>query len=794
MNDPGHIPPPVKLWHVIALAVMLGPIVLKTMVGYDALPWWGTDPTVAYAPMVTLTPARSVLLDIVSMAGALVLLASGVGLSGWRSVAMVAMALIGAGRAAIDGSAHAFSWCSAFVACATLATVGRQDLLRRASAALLVGCIVAWVGKGAAQLLIEHPITVANFRENKEMILRSQGWTVGSSNALAFERRLMQAEATGWFAMSNVFASVCAGCLAFCAAGLARVLGGRGEARSEERSASNSLILVLAAGATMSLSGVLMSGSKGGLAAAGLAIVLAAIVAVLGRVKSFEPSTRIKRIAGSLAVASVLGVLALVAVRGAIGERVGELSILFRWFYLVGAARTFEAHPLMGVGVEHFREAYMLFKPPISPEEVTSPHSVFFDMAACLGLAGFAVVGMLLWSAARAGVGLVAGEPSESKVMEEREPIERSAWMIVFVTAAVVVFASVVIESELYAIDVALVRLASAVGWLVLARVLITGAGSRMIRPACAAAGIVLLAHAQIEVSAISILSCGWVFAMIGLAAAGTTDTPKQLGRGAAVAARVIIGLALAVVIAAAGRASSTLLAQEAALHKAAGVFAPLTLKLQEIRDAIAAGERNPELLKSARTLERQIQDGVGPASQMLDGAGRSFEVVRLRADLRLRAFVTAGPRDGVVPPEIAAGMIETCVRADGEAERLDTAAAWGWAGGLWVAIAERLPTERATPAVRQGRLGLVPATRAEAAARGLAALELATQLDPHGLTWALAAFRAADASGDSQAVAKWAAEALRRNEITRLDPLRGLSAEQKSKIERVVRRGTGGS
>jgi hypothetical protein len=743
MNDPGQTPPPVKLWHLIALAVMLGPIVLKTMVGYDALPWWGTDPTVAYAPMVTLTPARSVLLDTVSMAGALVLLASGVGLSGWRSVAMVALALIGAGRAAYDGSAQAFSWCSAFMACATLATVGRQDLLRRASAALLVGCIVAWVGKGAAQLLIEHPITVANFRENKEMILRSQGWTVGSSNALAFERRLMQAEATGWFAMSNVFASVCAGCLAFCAAGLARVLGGRGEARSEERSASNSLILVLAAGATMSLAGVLMSGSKGGLAAAGLAIALAAIVAVLGRVKSFEPSVRIKRIAGTMAVASVLGVLALVAVRGAIGERIGELSILFRWFYLVGAARTFEAHPLMGVGVEHFREAYMLFKPAISPEEVTSPHSVFFDMAACLGLAGFAVVGMLLWSAARAGVGLVAAERSESKVVEEREPIERSAWMIVFVTAAIVVFASVVIESELYAIDVALVRLASALGWLVLARVLITGAGSRMIRPACAAAGIVLLAHGQIEVSAISILSCGWVFAMIGLAAAGTTDTPKQFGRSGA-AAKVLVGIGLVSVLIAAGRASSTLLAQEAALHRAAGVFAPLTLKLQEIRDAMAAGERNPELLKSARTLERQIQDGVGPASQMLDGAGRSFEVVRLRADLRLRALVAAGPRDGIVPPEIAAGMIETCVRADGEAERLDTAASWGWAGGLWVAIAERLPTERTTPAVRQGRLGVVPSTRAEAAARGLAALELATQLDPHGLTLALAAFRAA--------------------------------------------------
>jgi hypothetical protein len=413
-------------------------------------------------------------------------------------------------------------------------------------------------------------------------------------------------------------------------------------------------------------------------------------------------------------------------------------------------------------------------------------------MAACLGLAGFAVVGMLLWSAARAGVGLVAGEPNESKITEERQPIERSAWLIVFVTAAIVVFASVLIESELYAIDVALVRLASAVGWLALARVLITGAGSRIIRPACAAAGIVLLAHAQIEVSAISILSCGWVFAMIGLGAAGTTDTPRQFGRGGG-AVKVIIGIGLVSILFAAGRTSSTLLTQESSLHKAAGVFAPLTLKLQEIRDAIAAGERNPELLKTARMLERQIQDGVGPASEMLDAAGRSFEVVRLRADLRLRALVATGPRDGVVPPEIAAGMIETCVQADGEAERLDTAAAWGWAGGLWVAIAERLPTERTAEPVREGRLGVVPATRAEASARGLAALELATKLDPHGLTWALAAFRAAEALGDSQAIAKWAAEALRRNELTRLDPLRSLSAEQKAKIERVVQRGTGG-
>src|SRR5690606_11618084 len=95
---------------------------------------------------------------------------------------------------------------------------------------------------------------------------------------------------------------------------------------------------------------------------------------------------RLGRLGGWVAIAAVGSALVAVAARGVAGEKIGELSLLFRWFYLQGSARIIAEHPWLGVGPAGFRDAYLLAKPALSPEEVTSPHSVVFDWMSTLGV------------------------------------------------------------------------------------------------------------------------------------------------------------------------------------------------------------------------------------------------------------------------------------------------------------------------------------------------------------------------------------------------------------------------
>lgn len=806
------VEPVVRARHVALLCLMLGPMLLCTMVGYDALPWWGADPTVAYTPMVTLTPARSVLLDCLSMVGALGLLMSRIGPGGesgpgrrWAWL-LVFLAVVGAARAVADGSEQGVSWAAAFVSCATLAAVGRRDELGRIAAALLMGCCVAWAGKGIVQLLVEHPLTVENFRQNKEAVLAAQGWSPGSANALAFERRLVQAEASGWFALANVYAAACAGCLAFFAGAAANLVAGvfggartlaRERGRNEDVARSARWVwTALIAGMACSAAGVIMSGSKGGLAAAGLAVALAAIVFVVSRARRLpvgelhapgssansqpnsptnsptEPaSRRLGSIGGVLGIACVLGVLSLVAVRGAIGERIGELSVLFRWFYLEGAARAFAAHPLAGVGVEGFRDAYMLFKPPLSPEEVTSPHSIFFDVAACLGLAGFAVIALLLWCAGRAGRAILTygvAHPPAQDTSSHAEGIDQSLWLIPALTATLVTFAAIWIEMDVYTAEAALVRLVGLAAWIGLARML-TLPGmmptSVPLRAGAACAAIVLLAHAQIEMSAVAIVSCGWVFSAIGLGAgsrsgevpAATTSGdvgPLRLARWAA-------GIALGIIIGVGVVRFTSMWREERAMARAAALFEPIWLDVERARARAVDGFQVPADIW--RDIERRVPEA---AEILRKDAGDRFEIARTIAGLDLRA--AAARRD-------RAAIWQVAERVEAKAATFDTASAWGWAGTTWRAVAEQIGP------------GGDPASRAEAFRRGLTALERASELDPYGLTWPLAAFRVADASGDVTAARRWGEESLRRNAFSRLDPLRQLSPEDTARIQRVL-------
>src|SRR5258705_354539 len=126
-----------------------------------------------------------------------------------------------------------------------------------------------FLAQGLLQIWVEHPATVENFRANREAFLAAQGWAPDSPAARGFERRLLQAEATGWFGMANIYGS-------FCAAALTVMLGWSIQAWQATR--RNELPSgwpgALSIGAVGAAAGIWMAGSKGGVAGAGVGIIL----------------------------------------------------------------------------------------------------------------------------------------------------------------------------------------------------------------------------------------------------------------------------------------------------------------------------------------------------------------------------------------------------------------------------------------------------------------------------------------------------------------------------------------
>src|SRR5262249_46234727 len=162
----------------------------------------------------------------------------------------------------------------------------------------------------------------------------------------------------------------------------------------------------------------------------------------------------------ALPILLIAAALSALVLRGLVGERSGELSLLFRWFYISTAARIIAVHPVLGVGPAGFQDAYQLLKPAISPEEVTSPHSVLFDFTSTLGLFGVAFALLfLLWSA-RAGVTLLSGMAASGPTgsADSGASPRSEAWSILFV-AAVPTLISAWIEAPIATPDSTLMRL-----------------------------------------------------------------------------------------------------------------------------------------------------------------------------------------------------------------------------------------------------------------------------------------------------------------------------------------------
>ncbi len=481
---------------------------LRAMVAFEPMPGWGLDPFTIAAPTGAFGPREAVLIDVFTLVltGVVLLLAPPEKWRRWGAwaIGLLLLACIGLFHGLPDGPrsadlSPALAWLAALAGAGAIARGAAHAQTRRLVFALLGGVTAMLVAKGLVQLLVEHPLTLAQFEANREQMLAAQGLTDGSAGARAFERRLRQPEVTGWVGFSNVTAS-------FLAAG--------GVVLAAVAVSGRKIVNIIAGGgALVALGLVVYGGSKGAIAAAafGLALVATGRFAPV----SWRTDWNRTRLAAVVAVVAIAGPIAALIVRGVIGEAIGELSLLFRWFYIEAATRITLDNPLLGVGPGGFKDAYALAKNPISPENAASPHSIIFDVAATMGLAvGFVVLALVLFAGWRGAQSLLSSVEEE----DEAGPFPR-LWLVGGPAIVVAIGA----RFEIASVGGLTPALAMAwcgglIGWAVLAG-LLWHASQRCIAIGGAAAALLLIVHGQIEMTPVLMGSASLFAAWLGLSA-----------------------------------------------------------------------------------------------------------------------------------------------------------------------------------------------------------------------------------------------------------------------------------
>jgi hypothetical protein len=786
--------------------LVMGCILVRVQASSIPLPYWDGDPTLSQSPILGLAPSSALLIDVLMMLGA------GVSLLGWAlagrrterwhlvSTILVAVGAIGIAihswalqSADIDDVRIGGMWtASMLVGLAALHICG-DERLRRLTFALGIGVIMMLAAKGLLQVFIEHPMTVERYRIDRESFLMSQGWAPDSIAARNFERRLSQPEATGWFGMANVYAS-------FAAAGFVAFLGLAALAWRESRvrkTIPDGWAGLLTFGGLAAGGALLLAGGKGGFITAAIGAGLLMLGAATGTMGG-RIGGRVARAGGWLAVVLVLSALAAVALRGMIGERIGELSLLFRWFYLQGATRIFAENPLIGVGPAGFKDAYLLAKPPLSPEEVSSPHSVFFDWAAALGLFGLAWVAALLiwaWMAGRWGAEPptdAAGGPKDLATSAARGSFEsgeeRADARLILLPVAVTMLISAWLEQLGMTLEAGIMRFLGAAAWVgvaVAALALMRRSNWRWIG-VCSV--LVLIVHGQIEMTPVWPGASALMMLLVGCMAApprSAAMAPSRPARSGAISAAAVM---LAAGVSWAWLGLVPVMRWQGELRAASDAVRPLSLVRERVMAANAGHAAIPgdSWARIAADLGALLGRR-GPASPA--------EFERAMHDLTARTAKGAEERlllavehSGWHPPTVEALVRMLLLRAAAEGELAGEGAAMTTVEQA--AETARRTVEHRPSATTYGMLGNVMAARAatgdeRALQAAIEAWAKASELDPYGLPFPLRIYRTLERLGETHSARgmTWAERVLETDEMLRLDEVRRLDKAERDRI-----------
>jgi hypothetical protein len=503
----------------------VGIAIVRTSVTIASQTRFDTDPAINNLPFVGIGVAGSLVLDcLLLLACAMAFqseVRSGRRVSGW----LVGCALLPVVAVVIHGISDAIdlfrgaTWCAGALACVAAMHIARDAASRRVLLAGSVAVLVLLVLRGGEQVGIEHAETVRSFERDKQEILAQFGWAPESPAAKAYERRLLQAEATGWFALSNLFSAM----MAF---GVVVSLGMVLERCRRLGSRAIPLLPVLLTLACALL--LAINGSKG------------AVVAVLIGVVAFVLAhTRGVRWA-SIAALAVIALAALTpTLRGFLGEALGERSLYFRSQYALGAARAIVDFFPWGTGPDGFQDAYLVRKPGRSPEDVQSAHAMVLDWLAMLGplaIGWIGLVGVALWRGGR-----TLARMTEPDDVDAPRPIVEAV-LLGLAIVAVGTFAEAPVVTEWWVITRVIAAVLVAATFLAIDTLLREGIGAK----ALFAGVVAVVSQAQIEMLFFQPGMVVWIFVLLGGIAVAPTivRAPQRLSWMAVVALGLASSLA----------------------------------------------------------------------------------------------------------------------------------------------------------------------------------------------------------------------------------------------------------
>ncbi len=803
----GALPQRLGAGVIVALAA------LRATISPEPMPWFATDPfSPMTIPMTGPGPAGMLLLDVLSvLAAALVLLGEARARRpiGWLPLAAL---LVGAGAVLwhalpgpdLEDLRLGATWIAAMIGAFALSCAARDAGTRRLALGVVVGVVALLAARGVLEYTVEHDRAVANFQANRDVILESRGWSEDSTMARAFERRLSQREASGWFGLTNIYATVVAGSLITL---LALAIAGWRETRRQRPALAAGWPGVVALGALAAGTSLVMSQSRGGLLAA--AIGLGAIAG--GAMARQRP--RFRRLCAPGALALVPLALGLVALQGALGPRVAETSLLFRWFYIKTAGVIFGAEPLAGVGPSGFQVAYQLHKPAISPEDVSDPHHLLLAFAAALGIGGLAWCALwLLWlwlagrelgtpeaSAAAAPESPVpprSGRPPKHPPRSGEPPGGRPELWFIMLACAGPTLIGAWFEQPAMTPEAALVRVVGLVAWVGIAwGVVVVGQSAGWLGLAAAAGAIAAAAQSMIDMAGTFQSSACLVMALLGLAAVapqpamaeGPAPSRASGGRLSGLAGAVA-SAALCLTLAIAGLLPVWRWERQVvAAGREAFVAARITQRVNE-----AISPQPPEPPESAlQDLAQAV--GRAPARDLTELDHQMTLLLLAQAERAAeRLQQAAGALDGVHGPTHHA-LSQTLMRIAAGRRRLgqQEGAAAAAAGAEQMALASATATQAASDwqwlaVVRDGAADLLgdPQMRLSA----IEALERAAALNPHSTALAYRLFEAHDAARQTAEAAHWAQRAAQLDDLAWLDPEgAGLTETQRERVQRAA-------
>jgi len=842
-----------------ALAALLFTALLRAQSTRARLPYWDLDPTRVQVPETALLYSHGFLLDaLVWLAAALTIV--GESLVGrrihWRSGLLMLIGAVGVAlhgyylpppgatpggplKGDFMGLALGSAWAAAMVGGWTILHLARDEHMRRAAALALFSFVSILVAKGAYQVYVEHAYTVSAYKKDPAGMLAAQGLTEGSTAAKEYERRLFQAEPIGWFGLSNVYAT-------FVAASFVFFLGLSIAAWKlvKQKTITSGPAGALSLAAIASLFGLYLTGSKGGwgaMLAGGVVLLIGSLShraltmgEVAGRLEptvegslslwermsrlcvtgegsgptpstSHSPLSRLSfRLPSNaqclLPIALCLLTLAAVTVRGLIGERLAELSLLFRWHYLVAATRIFASESLFGVGPAGFKNAYALHKVPINPEMVESPHSVFFDWAATLGAFGLCWCFVLIWLLLRIGMSLTPRprtQDSRRTRPHAHDDARASSWRSVLPVIAATTFASLVAwlrESPIVTPDEWPLRLIALVVCIafILIGTRIAVLAPRLFTISLAAAASVVAVHSMIEMTPTQPGSCVPAMLLLGCGASAVMSGVVQHKKSRMFASVLLpqppLVACLAIVLV-------TYPFVRERREKMLEVAASRARVLGQI-DALLPRSADPEVRRNLENTFKQQNFNKPGKWEVADPGSFEAWAKDVRADLisgiaRRLNYVSSAelsaehlhPGRAPVVPAIPLTlrfhfMALSAAKLSHESKVIQVSLEVSgviYQQGLSASVLASAANYYEAASVELGEQRF----RQDA----LQTWRRVTQLDPYSLTPALSAYRLARELGQTETARDMAALALRNNDYLRLDPLKQLDQAQRTEL-----------